>query len=81
MIRTMGVLKVEPRRESQFFGWIQSSKMTELTVLRRDDAIMQGGRLLQAIQAYKKAKMNMRCRANHPDCLVPNYPNLELLSG
>lgn len=45
-------------------------KVTEVIVLRRDDAIMQGGRLLQAIQAYKKV-VNMRCRGK-PYCLMPN---------
>lgn len=43
--------KESGKREQTMFGCIQSRKMTE-SIMLRDDAIrMQGGRLLQAIQA------------------------------
>lgn len=49
-----GIPRAGRWQEQEFFRRIQSPKVTEVIVLRRDDAIMQGGRLLQAIQAYKK---------------------------
>lgn len=51
-----------------YFRRVQSPKVTEVSVLR-DDATMQGGRLLQAIQVKEKAKINS-CLPNPMNCLI-----------